>query len=361
MDKVLLIGADVHDENVLTKFAVGRGAMATRSFRNNREGRQGLIRFFGEWAAQVRAQRLVFAYEASCCGYLLHDELVAAGSECYVLAPSKIERSPVQRRRQTDEKDAERILELLRGFVLAGNRLPAVWVPDLQTRDDREAVRARLDVGEKASTVKAQIQMLLKRGGMEKAEGVGGNWTQDHRQWLAGLGGEESPLGYGARTALNSLRRQLEALEAETRRLDRALEPLGESPRYAAQVEALTDLKGVRLLTALVFLTEMGNVLRFDNRRQVGAYVGLVPSSHESGEQADRKGHITRQGSARLRKVLCQAAWARIRHDAGTRLLHQRLVQKNPRKKKIAVVACMRQLAILMWHKTVGRLGRVAG
>jgi len=119
MDKVLMIGADVHDENVLTKFAVGRGAMATRCFRNNRKGRQGLLRFFQEWAERVGARRLVFGYEASCCGYVLRDELVAAGIECYVLAPNKIERSPMQRRRKTDEKDAERILEVLRGFALA--------------------------------------------------------------------------------------------------------------------------------------------------------------------------------------------------------------------------------------------------
>jgi len=142
MEKVLMIAADVHDENVLTKFAVGRGAMAMRSFRNNRAGRQAVIGFLQEWAAQVGATRIVFGYEASGSGYLLRDELVAAGIECHVLAPSKIERSPAQRRRKTDEKDAERILEVLRGFVLAGNRLPAVWVPDLQTRDDREVVRA---------------------------------------------------------------------------------------------------------------------------------------------------------------------------------------------------------------------------
>jgi len=361
MEKVLMIGADVHDENVLTKFAVGRGAMAMRSFRNNRAGRQGLIRFLQEWAAQVGATRIVFGYEASGSGYLLHDELVAAGIECYVLAPSKIERSPAQRKRKTDEKDAERILELLRGFVLAGNRLPAVWVPDLQTRDDREAVRARLDLAEKATAVKAQIQMLLKRNGIEKPEGMGKNWMQDHRRWLAKLAGEETPLRSGARTALSSLLRQLEALEAETRSLDREVGQMGESPRYARQVERLTALKGVGVLTALVFLTEMGNVLRFDNRRQVGAYVGLAPSSHESGEQADRKGHITRQGSARLRKALCQATWSRIRYDTRTRLLHERLVRKNPHKKKIAVVACMRQLAILMWHQAVESVPGIAG
>jgi hypothetical protein len=60
MEKVLIIGADVHDENVLTKFAVGRGAMAMRCFRNNRAGRQAMVRFFQEWAAQVGATRIVF-------------------------------------------------------------------------------------------------------------------------------------------------------------------------------------------------------------------------------------------------------------------------------------------------------------
>jgi transposase len=353
MDKVLMIGADVHDENVLTKFAVGQGAMAMRSFRNDRKGRQSMIRFFEDGAEGAGATRVVLAYEASGSGYGLRDELVAGGVECHVLAPSKIERSAKHRKAKTDEKDAERILELLRGFVLAGNRLPVVWVPDVETRDDREAVRARLDAVEKAAAVKVQVQMLLKRSGLEKPEGLGSNWMQGHRKWLARLAQEETYLRPGARAALDSLLRQLAALEAEMRRLDRELERLAADARHAPQMERLTALPGIGVLTALVFLTEMGNVLRFRNRRQIGAYVGLVPCSHESGEQADRKGHITRQGSSRLRKALCQATWSRIRYDARTRLLHERLVRRNPQKRKIAVVACMRQLAILLWHEAV--------
>jgi len=61
----------------------------------------------------------------------------------------------------------------------------------------------------------------------------------------------------------------------------------------------------------MVFLTEMGDLRRFRNRKKVGAYLGLVPTSNESGENTDHKGHITHQGPARLRKVLCQAAWVR--------------------------------------------------
>ena len=148
MQKVLMIGADVHDQNTLTKFALDRGPVATRSFRSDRAGRQAMIRFFQEWSAKVQATKTVLAYEASCSGFGLHDKLQCAGIECHVLAPSKIERSLAQRSRKTDEKDAERILELLRGAVLGGNRLPAVWVPDPQRRDDRELVRARMDAVE---------------------------------------------------------------------------------------------------------------------------------------------------------------------------------------------------------------------
>ena len=47
---------------------------------------------------------------------------------------------------------------------------------------------------------------------------------------------------------------------------------------------------GVGVLTALVFLTELGDLSRFTNRRQLAAYLGLVPSSYETGKTNDRKG-----------------------------------------------------------------------
>ena len=101
----------------------------------------------------------------------------------------------------------------------------------------------------------------------------------------------------------------------------------------------------------MTFLTEMGDLRRFRNRRQIAAYLGLVPASDESGDQPDRKGHITRQGPSRVRRMLCQATWARVRHAGPTQEAYQRLVEKNPKRKKIAVVGMMRRLAVLMWHR----------
>ena len=100
-------------------------------------------------------------------------------------------------------------------------------------------------------------------------------------------------------------------------------------------------------------LTEMGDCLRFCNRRKVGSYLGLAPTAHESGVASDRKGHITHQGPAVVRKMLCQAVWCRNRCDAEAKSRYDRIVKRNPKHKKIAVVAMMRQLAVKLWHRAV--------
>ena len=122
--------------------------------------------------------------------------------------------------------------------------------------------------------------------------------------------------------------------EKEVSILDGHVAELAQSPRYCTQVEALVaELKGVGVHVAMVFLTEMGDLTRFSNRREIAAYSGLVPSSDESGDNSDKKGHITHQGSWRLRKALCQAAWSRARTDETERAVHARICAKNPNHK----------------------------
>jgi transposase len=295
----------------------------------------------------------LFAYEASGQGFGLYDELTEAGFECHVLAPTRIARSQRHTSQKTDEKDAQQLLELLRAHALAGNELPTVWVPDAATRDDRELVRLRLDMAEKITMVKSQIQSLLKRNHICRDESLGKGWTRLFRSWLKCTLCEsgDGPLETNARLTLASLLRQLHSLEEEERRLDDGVNALAGAARYAAAVEEMTTLCGVGVLTALVFLTELGDLRRFANRRQLAAYLGLAPRSFESGDANDRKGHITRQGSSRVRKLLCQATWCRVRRDPDEQQAYERIVAKNPKHKKIAVVASMRRLAVRLWHR----------
>lgn len=354
MKKIVICGADVHDNSITARIAINKDEPETRVFSYTRQGRKSMFDYLKFIGGKHGADRIVLAYEASSLGFGLCDEAMDAGIECYVLAPTKMPQSEEQRKRKTDKRDAQKILEQVRGHVLAGNDLAKVWIPDPQTRDDREVVRMRLEVADKLTEARTQVRTLLKRNKVEKPQGVGKAWTVSDCRWLRGLADGGNELAQGARIALASLLRQIAALEEEIKKLDEAVAALALTERYRAAAEVLiNELTGVAVLTAMVFLTELGDLRRFQNRKKVGAYLGVVPTSAESGEDNDHKGHITRQGPARVRKVLCQAAWARIAFNKEEKKVHARIVEKNPKKKKIATVACMRRLGIRMWRKAL--------
>ena len=123
----------------------------------------GWIEFVKTFAAERGSKQIVFAYEAGGRGFGLYDRLREVGIECHVLAPTHLPRTPHSRRNETDDKDAQMMLDELRAHLLAGRKLPTVWVPDPETRCDRELVRGRLELAEARTRMKNQIQSLLKR------------------------------------------------------------------------------------------------------------------------------------------------------------------------------------------------------
>ncbi len=353
MSEVTIVGCDLHDRNMLLKFAVSRDEPRQKSYRNDRTGREEMIEALIQFAQQHGSSRIVFVYEASGQGYGLYDLLRERGIECYVLSPAHLPKTAKGNRNKTDAKDALKLFEQARGYVLAGNPLPVVWTPPQALRDDRELIRARLETAEACTRIKLQVFSLLKRYG-----GVLPEWFYKNRNWsrrfvrwlkqdyLAGLAAVVQPV-------LRTFIERFEILHRQLTELDRHLRHLSKTERYCTPCERLRKLPGVGLLTAMSFLAEMGDLTRFRNRRQVAAYLGLCPSSFESGEANDRKGHITRQGPGRVRKLLCQAAWAAIRTDKETRAAWERIQRGSSRRSKKAVVAIMRKLGIQMWHEAL--------
>jgi transposase len=330
-------------------FACNQETPRQKTFVNDPQGRATMREFVIELAQRSGATRIVFVYEASGLGFGLCDFLREVGIECRVVPPSLLEKSSKQRRQKTDARDAEDLFEKARAHVLAGNKLPTAWTPPQVLRDDRELVRARIATAEDSTAVKLQILALLKRYGRELPEVFRKhhNWTQKFMRWVAA---EAEQLPIQVQPVLQCLVQRQQQLQAEIDCLEDGVKLLAKNPRYRTACEGLRKITGVGLMTAMTFLTEMGDLTRFSNRRQVGSYLGLAPCSHESGEASDRKGHITRQGPSRLRKMLCQATWSAIRRDADTRAKHDRISKSKQQLRKKAAVALMRQLGIRMWH-----------
>ena len=89
-------------------------------------------------------------------------------------------------------------------------------------------------------------------------------------------------------------------------------------------VQAIQALRGVSLIVAAVIVAEVGSFSRFDNPRQLMAYLGLNPSEHSSGATI-RRGAITKTGNALARTCLVEAAWTYRFPARVTQIIRNRL------------------------------------
>ena len=121
-----MIGCDLHDRSMLLKYAVGTSQPQQLAYDNDKAGRKRMINRLKQIAKKDGVNRIVFAYEASGLGYGLSDQLHDEGIECHVLSPTHLPKTPKSAKQKTDPRDAQMILEQVRGYVLARNQLPIV-------------------------------------------------------------------------------------------------------------------------------------------------------------------------------------------------------------------------------------------
>ena len=345
MKQVTYVGLDVHKKSITAVFGPVKTKPESMKVTNDPKGWSRLMERLKTWDAQA-------VYEASSCGFEVYDEMTSRGWSVVVVAPSLLPKSAKEKKNKTDVKDATELRSRLVAHREAGASLPTVWVPPVGVREDRELVRRRLGLGGKVAGVKAEILSLLQIHKVRSVEVT--TWTKVQVGELRALCAEKSRLGAPVKRALESQLRELEFLMAETARVEREVEALAREARHQAQVQELRKVKGVGTLTAMTFLTELGDASRFSNRRRLANYLGLTPSSYESGEAADRKGHITRQGPPRIRKILNQAVWSRVRWNPEVKQRFARLAARTGVKK--AIVAEMRKLGIELWHRAVAAI-----
>src|SRR5262249_52841047 len=115
-----------------------------------------------------------------------------------------------------------------------------------------------------------------------------------------------------------------------------------------SRIALLQTIPGVGPRTAEAFVAYIDDAKRFGRSKQVGCYFGLVPCQDQSASK-NRLGHITRDGPAIVRKMLCQAAWQGIRRSPEIAAFFERITNGRRERRKIALVATAHWLARVMF------------
>jgi transposase len=140
----------------------------------------------------------------------------------------------------------------------------------------------------------------------------------------------------------------LEALNQQIAAHDKTLEQLAK--KYP-DVVAVSQPKGVGILTALVFLLTLEDKRRFQKSRTVGAFVGLTPRRDQSGD-TDKQLGITKAGDTFLRRLAVESAnyiLGPFGEDSDLRRWGLQMAQRGGKNaKRRAKVAVARKLVVLM-------------
>lgn len=294
--------------------------------------------------------RVVVMYEAGQDGFWIQRALTARGYETLVVDPASIPVERKARRAKTDRLDAIRLVVTLRAWLRGEwDRMKVVRVPPVEAEGQRHLVRDR-------GTLQKEIGQHRDR--MRKLLGTVGCWGSIEgdltgrleRGEVTGYGGGALPAALQERLMRECVR--LKLVEEQLAQLEKTL-PAQLPEAVQKRMVQLMQLKAVGQVGAQRLLLELF-WRQFNNRREVGACVGLVPQPYDSGESRVDQG-ISKAGNRRVRALLIEMAWMWLRWQPRSELAQwfaqrTRGTGSSKRSKRIAIVAVARRLAILLWR-----------
>lgn len=245
------------------------------------------------WVGRFAGREVDVAVEG-CTGWLFVSRALAdAGAAAHLAEPAETRalRGP-KRRAKTDREDARWLRELLQQ-----GRLPEAWIPPEHVRQWRSRSRLRKTLVDERTAWLQRVRATLFHHGISA--------VPDKLLSSAGLDFlERLELPPDARERIAVALAVIEALDRQADPIERELRALA---RRQAGCRALMAQFGVGELTALVTLTELGDVSRLSRSRQAVRMAGIDIGVHRS-DRRSRPGRLSRQGSPQLRWALFEAA-----------------------------------------------------
>ena len=310
----------------------------------------------------------ICGYEAGCLGYTLYHKLMDHNINCVILAPTTMLQQRGKKRVKTDKRDAALIAR-----CLAHHDYSAVHIPTDQDEQIKDYIRMRDDHKLALKKVKQQILSFCLRHNY-CYDGTKTHWTQAHLNWLRSLN-----LDGLYQEILNEYLLTYDRLSEKLERLENRIEELASGEAYVENVHKLSCFIGVKTVTALAALTEVGDFKRFKTAQQFSSFLGLTPGEDSSGDDQNKLG-ITKAGNRHLRMLLIEAAQCYGRGAIGSkskalkqrqegnkpevisyadkanerlRRKYYRMVLHNSKRANVAKAAVARELACFIWGMMV--------
>lgn len=266
-------------------------------------------------------------YEAGYSGFWICEELRQYNVGCLVVNPSDVPSKDKEKRFKNDRIDSRKLARSLRSGELEG-----IYVPERESTEERSLLRVRNILVKKMTRTKNQIKALLSYYGLEPQERT--YWS---RQYIENI--EKITMScLSGKIAVSTLLDEFKRLRDKILEITGHIRILSQTDKYKSKVLNLISIPGISTLSAMILLTELGDIRRFKSLDKLNSYVGLIPSEYSSGDKEVSCG-IAHRGNSFLRKVLIECAWVAARRDPALLLAYRKLSGRMCKNKVIIKIA----------------------
>lgn len=272
-------------------------------------------------------------YEAGYCGFWIHEALVAAGIHNIVINPADVPTKDKERKHKNNRVDSRKLARALRN-----GDLEPIYVHRREHLEDRFLIRTRRDAVKQQTRYKNKIKAALSFYGIViPSDFTKRNWSGSFIKWLEKIVMRKQ----SGKIALMDHINELKHCRQRIAELNRHIRQLANEPRYKENVELLTSIPGIGTLTAMILLTELGDIItRFKNLDLLASYIGLVPGEKSSGEDDDITfTNITPRSHHFIRSILIECAWVAVRKDPALIMCYNELIKRMSGQKAIIRIA----------------------
>jgi len=266
-------------------------------------------------------------YEAGFCGFWIHDNLRKNDIECIVVNPADIPTTDKERIRKSDRIDCRKLARSLRAAELQG-----IWVPSRTQAEERSLVRTRQAMVKKQTRCKNQIKSMLYLYGLQLDPDK--SWSGRFIRSLEALRLESE----SGNIALKIHLAELVNLRQLIAKLNRDILALSRTERYSESVKLLISVPGIGTINAMILLTEIGDINRFQGLDRLASYMGITPESRSSGE-TQSPGDLSRRGNRHLRYLLIESSWIAVRKDPTLAAAFNKMCLRTVKTKAIVKIA----------------------
>lgn len=266
-------------------------------------------------------------YEAGFCGFSYQREFIKEGINCLVVHPADVPTSDKDKQRKSDTVDCRKL-----GKTLSEGGLTGIFIPGIEQQDDRGIIRFYQQMVKDQTRSKNRIKSWLHFQGVI-IEQDDKHWSNNFIKWL-----KELSLTPAARLNLDLLLQSYGQVRGMVLAATRQVRTLSRQSRYQKEIELLRTIPGIGEITALLFVTEIGDINRFKELDSLCDYVGLVPKVHGSGDKDVVLG-LTHRGHHQLREKLIEASWRAIRLDPVMTMVYNGYCKRMIKNKAIIKIA----------------------